>query len=96
MRHVHHGLNLQEAIDAPSFHSEHWPNSFYPHLTNPGRLVAESRFSSQTLEELKRRGHEVIFAPDWTEGRLSACAKDNTLLRAAANPRGMQGYAVGR
>ena len=24
LRMVHHNLNIQEAIDAPSFHSEHW------------------------------------------------------------------------
>ncbi|MBT4741519.1 MAG: gamma-glutamyltransferase family protein, partial [Rhodospirillaceae bacterium] len=96
LRHVHHGLNLQEAIDAPSFHSEHWPNSFYPRLAKPGHLVAESRFSDQTLEDLKRRGHDVAEAPAWSEGRLSACAQDGELMRAAANPRGMQGYALGR
>ena len=96
LRHVHHGLNLQEAIDAPSFHSEHWPNSFYPRQARPGQLVVESRFSAQTLDDLKRRGHDVTEAPAWSEGRLSACANDGGLMRAAANPRGMQGYAVGR
>lgn len=96
LRHVHHGLNLQEAIDAPSFHSKHWPNSFYPRQAKPGHLVAESRFSEQTLADLKRRGHDVTEAPAWSEGRLSACARDGDVLRAAANPRGMQGYAVGR
>ena len=30
LRHVHHGLNLQEAIDAPLFHSRHFQSSFYP------------------------------------------------------------------
>ena len=29
-------------------------------------------------------------------GRLTAAARDGDLLRAAANPRGMQGYAAGR
>ncbi|NKB45178.1 MAG: gamma-glutamyltransferase family protein, partial [Alphaproteobacteria bacterium] len=96
LRHVHHGMNLQEAIDAPSFHSEHWPNSFYPRLAKPGRLVAEGRFTAQTLDELSRRGHDIVVASDWSEGRLSACANDGDLMRAAANPRGMQGYAVGR
>jgi len=36
----------------------------------------------------------------WSEGRLSGCAREETaegrILKAAANPRGMQGYAVGR
>lgn len=96
LRHIDHGMNLQEAIDAPSFHSEHWPNSFYPRHAHPGRLVAEGRFSEETLDDLTRRGHEVVVAPDWSEGRLSACSTDGETMRAAANPRGMQGYAVGR
>lgn len=96
LRHVHHGMNLQEAIDAPAFHSEHWPNSFYPRLAKPGHVVLESRFPDATLKELKQRGHDVAVGTDWSEGRLSACARDGGLLRAAANPRGMQGYAAGR
>ncbi len=96
LRHVHHGLSLQQAIDAPGFHSEHWPNSFYPRQANPGRVVVEGNFSRTTCDELSLRGHEVVVGPDWSEGRLSACAQDNGLLRAAANPRGMQGYAAGR
>ena len=96
LRHVHHGLSLQQAIDAPSFHSEHWPNSFYPRQANPGRVVIEGNFSQTTCDALTLRGHEVVVGPDWSEGRLSACAQDNGVLRAAANPRGMQGYAAGR
>lgn len=96
LRHVHHRMNIQEAIDAPAFHSEHWPNSFYPRLAKPGHVVLESRFPDAALNELRRRGHDVAIGPDWSEGRLSACTRDGDLLRAAANPRGMQGYAAGR
>jgi gamma-glutamyltranspeptidase/glutathione hydrolase len=96
LRHVHHGMNLQEAIDAPAFHSEHWPNSFYPRQAFPGRLVLEGRAGEDVISELARRGHDVVIGPDWSEGRLSACARDGDLLRAAANARGMQGYAAGR
>ena len=50
--------------------------------------------------ELKKRGHKIQIGEDWSEGRLSACARERTpegtVLKAAANPRGMQGYAVGR
>jgi gamma-glutamyltranspeptidase/glutathione hydrolase len=56
----------------------------------------ESRFSTETIEKLRGRGHAVAVGEPWSEGRLSACAKDGELLRAAANPRGMQGYAAGR
>jgi gamma-glutamyltranspeptidase / glutathione hydrolase len=95
-RHLCHGMNLQEAIDAPSFHNEHHPGSFYPRAATPGKLVVEGRFPSETVAELKRRGHRIEVGEDWSEGRLSAARQDDGMLRAAANPRGMQGYAVGR
>ena len=44
----------------------------------------------------ERRGHIVEVGPDWSEGRLTAAARDGRRRRAAANPRGMQGYAAGR
>ena len=100
LRHVHHGLNLQESIDAPSFHSEHCPSSFWPREARPNRLVLEGRFPPETVDALRARGHDVEVGENWSEGRLSACSREDhggTLyLRAAANPRGMQGYAVGR
>ena len=37
LRHVHAGMNLQEAIDAPAWHSEHFPISFWPRTSRPGR-----------------------------------------------------------
>jgi gamma-glutamyltranspeptidase/glutathione hydrolase len=96
LRHVHFDMNLQEAIDAPMFHSSHFPGSFYPRESYPGRVAIEGRFSQDTIAELRRRGHDVQVENDWCLGRLSAVAKDGVLLKAAANPRYMQGYAVGR
>ena len=96
LHHVDHGMNLQEAIDCPAFHSEHFPSSFWPRGRKPGRLVVEGRFTEDTVAELERRGHEMQVGEDWSEGRLSAAVKDGDLLKAGANPRGMQGYAVGR
>jgi gamma-glutamyltranspeptidase / glutathione hydrolase len=96
---VHGTRNLQEAIDAPMFHSAHFPSSFYPREARPGRLVAEDRLGPSVLAELRRRGHDVEAAGPWTLGRLSAVARDGDapgFLRAAANPRGAQGYAAGR
>lgn len=96
LRHVHAKLNLQEAIDAPAWHSEHFPISFWPRTSRPGVLVLESRVSSATVEALKAKGHVVEMGPDWSEGRLTAASKLGRRRRAAANPRGMQGYAAGR
>lgn len=96
LRHVHSGMNLQESIDAPAWHSEHFPISFWPRTSRPGVLVLENRVPKATADELSRRGHIVEVGPDWSEGRLTAASRDGKRRRAAANPRGMQGYAAGR
>jgi gamma-glutamyltranspeptidase / glutathione hydrolase len=96
LRHVHAGLNLQESIDAPAWHTEHFPSSFWPRAARPGVLVVESRVPESTVAELRRRGHIVEVGPAWSEGRLVAAARDRDRLKAAANPRGMQAYAAGR
>jgi gamma-glutamyltranspeptidase/glutathione hydrolase len=100
LHHVHHGMNLQEAIDCPAFHTEHMPSSFYPRAAQPGLVGLEERFPEPTRAELARRGHRLRVGEAWSEGRLSGCAREatpeGTVLKAAANPRGMQGYAVGR
>lgn len=94
-------LNLQMAIDAPMFHTTHFPSSFYPRESHPGELVVEDRLDPDMLNELSRRGHRLLMAGGWRLGRLSAVGRDGARrdgfgLRAAANPRGAQGYAIGR
>jgi gamma-glutamyltranspeptidase/glutathione hydrolase len=43
------------------------------------------------------RGHRVDVGEPWSLGRLSAVSRTpDGVLRAGANPRGMQGYAAGR
>jgi gamma-glutamyltranspeptidase/glutathione hydrolase len=96
LRHVHANMNMQESIDAPAWHSEHFPISFWPRTARPGVLVVESRVPEATVKELRARGHEVEVGPAWSEGRLTAASRVGNRRRAAANPRGMQGYAAGR
>lgn len=96
LRHLHAGMNLQEAIDAPAWHTEHFPSSFWPRTSRPGVLVLEGRVPAATVAELQRRGHVVEVGDPWSEGRLTAASRDGRRLRAAANPRGMQAYAAGR
>jgi len=97
LRHVHHGLSLQQAIDAPAWQSDHFTSSFYPRESFPGRLTVEGRMDSDTVAALRARGHDVVVAGDWSLGRLSAVTRSGEgRLHAGANPRGMQGYAVGR
>jgi gamma-glutamyltranspeptidase / glutathione hydrolase len=96
LNHVAFGMNLQQAIDFPAFHSAHMPSSFYPRESHPLRLDVEERVGPAVVDELRRRGHDVHVQPPWSLGRISAVARRNGLLYAAANARGMQGYAVGR
>jgi gamma-glutamyltranspeptidase/glutathione hydrolase len=96
LRHIHCGMNMQEAIDAPAWHTEHFPISFWPRTMRPGVVVVENRVPKKSVDALKDRGHVVETGPDWSEGRLTAASKVGVRRRAAANPRGMQGYAVGR
>lgn len=96
LRHVHFGLNLQEAIDAPGFSTAHFPNSFYPRETDVGHLALEARFPRETIEALMKKGHKVSVDTEWSLGRMTAASKNGEILKAAANPRFMQGYAIGR
>jgi len=96
LSHVHFGMNLQQAIDFPAFHSRHMPSSFYPREAYPNGLDVEERVGDAAIAELRERGHDVIEQPPWSLGRISAVARRGGMLYGAANPRGMQGYAVGR
>ncbi|MEH0473798.1 gamma-glutamyltransferase [Streptomyces sp. B21-097] len=95
---VRGGLDLQGAIDAPNWHNDGFPGSFYPRGMRPGSVTVESRMPAEVVRELRRRGHDITLGDPWSEGRLCAVARDPAtgILSAAANPRGMQGYAVGR
>jgi gamma-glutamyltranspeptidase/glutathione hydrolase len=98
LAHTVGGLDLQASIDAPAWHTTSFPSSFYPREMTPGEVVVESRIGDDVVEELRRRGHTVTVSDGWSLGRLSAVSRDpeTGLLKAAANPRGMQGYAAGR
>ncbi|TWD83979.1 gamma-glutamyltranspeptidase/glutathione hydrolase [Kribbella amoyensis] len=97
LRNLAGGQDLQEAIDAPAWHTTGFPSSFYPRAMEPGSLVMESRLGTAVRDELVRRGHVVTDADAWSLGRLCAVGREpDGVLTAAANPRGMQGYATGR
>lgn len=97
LRLAHGTANMQEAIDAPLFHSQHFTGSFYPRLATPGRMMIEPSAGEDVIAALRARGHDVEVSEPWSIGRLTAAARDpDGLLRAAATPRLMQAYAVGR
>jgi gamma-glutamyltranspeptidase / glutathione hydrolase len=97
LRHVHHGLNLQQAVDLPMSHTFHFPSSFFPRQRRPANLTIEESFGEAVLADLAARGHEIERAPEWTIGRMVAATRDGDgLIRAAATARLMQAYAAAR
>jgi gamma-glutamyltranspeptidase / glutathione hydrolase len=84
------GLGLQDAIEAPRLSTEHFPGFFAPHQGVPNRVRIEGRFGAKVIEELRRRGHDVDIAPDWTEGFVSAAQLDQAtgMIEAGCDPRG--------
>ncbi|QGN31857.1 gamma-glutamyltransferase family protein [Microlunatus sp. Gsoil 973] len=98
LAHTLGGMNLQAAIDQPTFNIKSMISSFEPRVPEPGVVEVEGRFGADVIADLQRRGHTVTVTGDWSLSRMTAASYDpNTgVLKAGANPRGMQGYAVGR
>lgn len=97
LRHLVQGMDLQAAIDAPLFHSAHFQSSFYPRQAEAGGMVIEPSAGEATIAGLRKRGHKVTVAAPWSVGRLCAAGRDaGGIISAAATPRLMQAYAVGR
>ncbi len=90
-------MDLQEAIDRPTFHSLHFPSSFYPHEARPGTMAVEGRIPEATRRDLEGRGHRVAVVGDWANGRVMAALVDRKhgVLSGAVSPRGQIGYVMG-
>jgi gamma-glutamyltranspeptidase/glutathione hydrolase len=84
------GMTVQDAIEAPRLSTEHFPGFFAPHQGVPNRVRIEARFGAKVIDELRRRGHDIDLAPDWTEGFVSAAQLDEEtgLIEAGCDPRG--------
>ncbi len=97
LNHVEFGMDLQEAVDAPNFHTSHFPASFYPHSADPGVMTVENRIETSTVEALRGRGHLVQVVHAWSHGRVLGIRydPDTGVLYGAASPRLETGYAMG-
>ena len=97
LNHVEFGMNLQSAIDAPTFHNSHFPSSFYPKTAEPGALHLEGRISPAIVKELRRKGHRVRVEGDWVNGRVTAVElnQHGGTITAAASSRNQTAYAIG-
>ena len=87
------GMTIQQAIEAPKLSSENFPGFFAPHDRFPNRVRIEPRVGDAVLQELKKLGHEIEVATDWSEGYLLAASydPDTGVLEAGSDPRGPKG-----
>jgi gamma-glutamyltranspeptidase/glutathione hydrolase len=92
-----HGMELQDAIEAPRVASYSFPSSFAPFEYFPGRLAVEGRIDPAVRADLAGRGHEVKAWPEWTwlAGSVEAVLRDpaSGLIAAGADPR-RPAYAI--
>ena len=97
LNYVDFGMNIQEALDAPSVYSMHFPSSFYPRESYPGRIAVESRIPREVVTELERRGHEVVVSGPWRHGKVMGIRydRDRGVISGGASPKGNIGYAIG-
>jgi gamma-glutamyltranspeptidase/glutathione hydrolase len=97
LNYVDLNLTIQQALDAPTVHSAHFPSSFYPREAYPGRVVAEGRIPPEVIAELERRGHEVVVTDGWVNGKAMGIRYDGEhgIIRGGVSPRGIVGYALG-
>ena len=96
LNHVDFGMDLQEALDAPTVHTVHFPSSFYPRESFPGMLVAESRIPPDVISALEARGHDVRLTGPWSNGKVLAIRTDPArgTIAGAASPKGNIGYTI--
>jgi gamma-glutamyltranspeptidase/glutathione hydrolase len=95
---VDFGMDVQQALDAPTFYSEHFPSSFYPREAHPRRISAEDRIPSEVIAELRRRGHEVVLKDGWSHGRVLGIMRDEEhgVILGGASAKGSHvAYALG-
>ncbi|MDP6422957.1 MAG: gamma-glutamyltransferase family protein [SAR202 cluster bacterium] len=82
------GMNPQEAVEAPRFASTSVTNSFYPHTYYPGQLALEPEFPSQTVDELRTMGHQIVTVSDAGMGAtVSVRDPENGVLSSGGDPR---------
>ena len=93
------GMSTQDAIEAPRFATQSFPNSFEPHEEFPDRLVVEDRIPDSVTRELAARGHDVERAADYSSKMAGVCAirldVESGIMEGGADPRRMS-RAMGR
>ena len=93
------GMTPQQAIEAPRFLTWSFPNSFWPHSYEPGRMDAEGRIPKQVVSDLEGRGHEVSTLDEYSRGVGDVCGiatdRSTGAVAAGADMRA-DAYAMAR
>jgi gamma-glutamyltranspeptidase/glutathione hydrolase len=89
LNHLVFGMDLQEAIEAPRFRCRTWPDSFSPHVAEPGVVELEATLHDAIADELAKYGYEVRQRPDWDNllSAVGAVRHQDGALVAGADPR---------
>jgi gamma-glutamyltranspeptidase/glutathione hydrolase len=97
LNYVDFGMNIQQALDAPTVYSEHFPSSFYPREAYPARVVVEDRIPPDVIAALKTRGHEVVVNEGWVHGKVMGIRFDQEtgVIMGGVSPKNIVGYALG-
>ena len=97
LNYVDFGMNIQQALDAPTVHSNHFPCSFHPREAFPLNVMAENRIPDTVIEELRKRGHDVELSGNWVHGKPMAIRIDTEsgVIAGGVTRRGGVGYALG-
>lgn len=95
LHHAVSGMNLQQAIEEPTWLSRHVPSSFFPRSAHPGRVDIEDRVPSEIVDRLRAMGHDVVTVASWAHGMPAAVRhRPDGTLEAAASCRRETGYAI--
>jgi gamma-glutamyltranspeptidase/glutathione hydrolase len=90
-------MNLQQAIEAPRVMSWNYPNSFAPHLYDPGRVDIECRVPADTRNGIREMGHVGEDIDDYSPAASCVHAVsidlESKVVAAGADPR-VEGAAI--
>jgi gamma-glutamyltranspeptidase/glutathione hydrolase len=93
------GMDPQTAVEQPRFITYSHPDSFSPHVAQPGRLCLEGRYPAEVAHGLSDLGHQVVIWPErlWRAGGVCTIRHDldRAIMEAGADPRRAAATAVG-
>jgi len=93
---VEFNMDIRDAMDAPSFFTNHFLNSFYPRQAELRSLYLDREIDYDTMLALQDKGHIIRLLPGFTNGQMNAAALENDWITGAACSKlDGQGYAVG-